>query len=265
MSMVKETLNGEIILFNKELHTYTLVLESGRCIQAVTSVTSYIENMMGGYKINYRTICQRMIQNKTYHNNPKYRFVPHDSSDEAAMQLILDHWNTKKLVACDYGTAMHFMFENFFRTNVLSYNPLLIKERKEFKKFLRNEGATLKVYGVEIRIFDRVLRLAGSIDALFTDTHSGNFVLMDWKRCIVPLSAVNGIHVNFKDAKLNKYAVQLNVYRNILMACYNINVRDLRLWIYNTDSHSDYMLIEVPHLEWVDRYLEDERKHARIV
>lgn len=263
-----QTLNNELIEFNAFEHSYKIFdTENNKWIIASVSVTKFIEIHFDLSKPNFEMILNRMVSSGKFRSNPNYSYIPYDVDDKEAKDLIKLKWDAKKNISCDYGTAMHLMIETYYQTQQLMYNPLLKRETEEFHRFILNEGAMLDIVGVEIRIFDKVLNLAGSIDALFKNKKTGKYVLVDWKRCGISSfeyrKRANKMGMYNIDDKLNKYSLQCNVYANILKVTYKLDVSDMYLWIYNVNTpEQHYTLHEVPLSNYVSSIMNKLRSSA---
>lgn len=141
---------------------------------------------------------------------------------------LLESWHHERDIACELGTAVHLWMEEFFGnlpfTDIV-YDDVLERVEK-FKKFYASKLEN-KIFSVgqEIRVFNTKMKIAGTIDALFFRYHKGKLMLEIWdyktnkvlhtdenkryKKLLPPFQ-------NEYENELNKYSIQLNIYKLIL-------------------------------------------------
>ena len=136
-------------------------------------------------------------------------------------QEIKDEWSNRGIESRNAGTALHDDIERF-------YNKLPVKNKssewKYFQKFARKIDGKLTPYRTEMRIFDKEMRMAGSVDMLYTDDN-GDLVMYDWKRSNKTHKENNNNNDNratteclnhLHNCEVWKYSLQLNTYRYII-------------------------------------------------
>lgn len=262
---ILSTLNDETIVLEEGDHIYKLILPDGVEIVANDNVSDFTDHLFGRKKPNLNLKADQMARGRTYINNPRYSFISPQCDTETAKSKILDYWNIKKEEARQGGADMQSMIATFYRTGEHLVNPVLTNEQNQFKQFLLQGGRNLQPIGIQLKIFDRILLLAGTVHALFMDKTTGRYVLVDWKRIEVddlrrrPKPGKYGC-VN-ANQKINKYEMRCNVYADILNMCYNIQVSAMYLWIFNTgDPTGRYVFHEVT----VNPLVVDEMKRLRV-
>ena len=145
-------------------------------------------------------------------------------------------------------------------------------------KFHEDFSASLKPYRTEWTIFHEEARIAGSIDMVYelidpaaaaaaaalgvSDTP---LVIYDWKRC----REISKTHPLFRfathpaiehipDSNYWHYALQLNIYKYILLTKYGKTVTDLFLVVLHPDAKK-YNRIKLPDLQSEVNELFEER------
>lgn len=137
---------------------------------------------------------------------------------------ILEDWDNKAKHACDLGTEVHEWIEYFL--NKEKPKPISTEEVKEriekFARIYKSRLHKLQPVKQEFQVFSRKWKLAGTIDALF---HlDGKVIVGDWKTnkkftTDKDYSYNQKLLYPFEDLdnnNLNKYSIQLSLYRLIL-------------------------------------------------
>ena len=136
----------------------------------------------------------------------------------------------------------------------------------EYKYFLKfyEDYKHLIPYRTEMLVYDEELQLAGSIDMIF-QCSDGNYEIYDWKRSkeIVKNSkwnkwSKNSIISHLPDTNYWHYALQLNIYKAILIKKYGMTVTNLYLVSLHPDNKA-YIRIPVVDLQGEVLQLFNER------
>jgi hypothetical protein len=190
-------------------------------------------------------------------------------------------WRSNGDAVSSAGTKLHERIERFMNdvrftseyTNKDLYEmykddyPTKIDDAVEWEYFLEfvRDHPELKPYRTEWMIFDEDLKIAGSIDMVFTNL-DGTLSIYDWKRSkeITKVNnwnkfATNQLISHLPDANFWHYALQLNTYKTILEAKYGKTIKDLYLVRLHPDAET-YELLQVPILEKEMNDLLEERK-----
>jgi hypothetical protein len=88
-------------------------------------------------------------------------------------------------------------------------------DAEQFAAFV-NDHPHWSIYRVEWQLFDEDEKLAGTPDAVFVDTLTNGYVLVDWKR----VRDIVGYN------KMAIYSLQLNLYAEMLRRKYDVDVGD---------------------------------------
>lgn len=175
------------------------------------------------------------------------------------------------------GTKMHAIFEDyanifeqqreFFQDDRLTtaYMRKLVGYKEirylfEFMRKFRITEGTVRFFRTELRMYDPVLNVSGTIDVLLKDERDGEYIIIDYKRtpkikvCDPKklrttnptsfggyLPSMKAIH----NCGYNHYALQLNLYRYILYHVYGIRVKGMYLIIVNPTLIDDGQALEI--------------------
>lgn len=169
--------------------------------------------------------------------------------------MLKQQWEAKAHAARELGTQLHSRIERHY----LGYEPEAeaLGERA-FRHFLRFASERpLMPYRTEWAIFSKPYRVAGTLDFLAYDGHK--FEIYDWKRSTKvvdkwgrPILDNYGKYglppvQNIPDTTYHHYALQLSLYRYILLAEYGIEVSACHLGVFHPDMAS-YHVVDVPYL-----------------
>lgn len=223
------------ITFDEGPHIYTIDGDSD-----YTSVTTW--NHSHFWPFNADMIIDKMMSSPKWPNNTKYFGM---SKDE-----IKSLWDKNRDEAAAAGTKMHYDIECF-------YNKMDVKnESIEFKYFnnFYSKYKYLKAYRTEWMIYDKELKLAGSIDMIF-ENQDGNLEIYDWKRCKeikkdnawgkAKTPCIN----HLPDTNFWHYSLQLNTYKAIIEKNYGKKVVNMCLvCLHPENKNNDFLRFEVPDL-----------------
>lgn len=183
-------------------------------------------------------------------------------------------WADNRDEACDLGTKLHARIERFLNDPDLppgySHKDLMTRHLEhlhedgpeelqdaDWRQFLEFVCDTphLIPYRTEWRTFHEDFRLGGTSDVLYYDPKAQEYIIYDWKRskkfeyvnehgrkCITP-----GWEY-MSDTEYWKYAIQLNLYKIILMDKYGIPVGGARI-VRMHPTLPTYQIIEMPHID----------------
>lgn len=174
-------------------------------------------------------------------------------------ELLLE-WETKGFVARTNGTRLHEFAENYIINKTDLYEANDINEKIKFncaKNIIDklNDLFNPELSEPEKLVFSPSFKIAGSIDWLMK-INNNNYIILDWKILSKELSKEGfnnqtGIilpTLNIQDSNFWHYALQLQIYENILKAENYINPnakvsRYLIVW-----NESKFELTKMPDL-----------------
>ena len=242
------------ITFKDDGHIYTV--KHPACPDGdagFTSVTTFIHTLYEGFDAD--KIIDRMMNSRKWTENKYYGMTK---------KQIKKQWSDNGKVASTAGTKMHYDIE-------CCYNGMVVEnDSVEYDYFLnfKRDFEHLVPYRTEWIIYHEELRFAGSIDMVFMNP-DGIIEIYDWKRVkeILPNDRwgkwlTNPIVSHLPDTNYWHYALQLNVYKAILVEKYGLQVGPLYLVSLHPENNS-YNRIEVPNLQNEVQQLFTERR-ARI-
>jgi len=248
-----ETLLSEInrhpsdlrIRFREEGHKYWIDDDDTNLI----SSTGFIQQFFPKFESD--KVINAIINNEKY-NDPEYKYYKMSESD------IKKQWEENGSNASKEGTKLHANIEYFYNNlKVENTSP----EYQQFLNFNEDYKNKLEIYRTEWMIFSDVLRLTGSIDAVFKNK-DGTFTLGDWKRSkeISKESFNNetGIYPfnHLLNCKYSQYSLQLNLYRAILEKFYDMKIKDMFLVVcHPNNKNNNYIKIDIPRMDKEGDYL----------
>lgn len=218
------------IVFNESNHTYALDGSSTNMVSCTSFKGLFFK------KFDKEGAIANILKSDKYATDPDYKYY-NKTSD-----VIKKEWDD----ANKLGTHLHSDIENYLNGLKVTNES---KEYGYFQSFLQDNN-DLTPYRTEWRIFSELLRLSGTIDAVFKDK-DGNFVLLDWKRSLVTYGDFDNAKFpldHLKDNNFIQYSIQLNLYRQILEDHYGIRIKDMFLIELHPDNES-YKKIKTPRME----------------
>jgi hypothetical protein len=221
------------ITFDENPHIYTIDGDSN-----YMSVTSWVHSHFAQF--NADKIITKIMSGPHWSTSKYYGMT----SDQ-----IKALWETNRDNAAQAGTKLHYDIECY-------YNDIsVINDSVEFSYFMNfvRDFPALTPYRTEWMIWDKELRLAGSIDMVYQNT-DGTLMIYDWKRSrdiirnkpFETYSSTNCIS-HIPDTNFWHYSLQLNTYKSILERHYNTKVTSLCLVCLHPEKKA-YQMINVPDL-----------------
>jgi len=190
-------------------HSYTLDGSSANMISCTTLKGLFFSKFIPEEAI------EKIINSSKYLTDVDYKYYKKTSED------IKKEWSESNRL----GTCLHNDIEKFLNGLEVTNTS---KEYGFFQSFLQ-ENSDLQPYRTEWSIFSELLRISGTIDAVFRNT-KGEFILLDWKRSVVTYDEFDNAKFpieHLKDNKFIQYSIQLNLYRQILEDFYGIRIKDM--------------------------------------
>lgn len=215
--------------FDPEGHVYSIGGDPG-----TVSVTTLIDQSFPTF--DSERVAARVA------TNPRSEYYGRSVAD------IVLGWETDRDRAAREGTALHEQIEAH-----LNGDPAR-PDAPEFGYFLQflADHPDLEPYRTEWRIYDERLMVAGTVDALFRRA-DGTLLMIDWKRS-KEIKKENryarglGCLSHLPDANYYKYALQQNLYREILRTRYDVEVDAMSLLVLHP-KHGRYQTHSVPVMD----------------
>jgi ATP-dependent DNA helicase PIF1 len=241
------------ITFQEEGHKYWI---DGDCKDLISS-TTFIHSFFNDFDAD--KVIKDILKSEKY-KDPAYEYY------NMSHQAIKIQWEENGKKASNQGTIMHANIEHFY--NGLEHE----NTSSEFKQFLDfyNDHRHLKIYRTEWMIFSELLKITGSVDAVFKN-EDGSLSIGDWKRSKKINFNSFGNKVgkfpfnHLEDCNFYHYSLQLNLYKIILEKFYNQKVKELFLIILHPNNPDEkYIKIPIEIMEKEANYLLDFRKKMLI-
>lgn len=226
------------IHFDEGPHIYTIDGDSD-----YMSVTTW--NHSHFEKFNPDLIIEKMMKSHKWKNSKYFGMTP----DEIKAQ-----WDQNGKEASEAGTKMHYDIECFYNDMDVEVEEDCL-EWKYFEKFEEAIGQNLEPYRTEWMVWDKELKLAGSIDMVFRNP-DGTLLIYDWKRC-KEIKKHNRFQTaktecisHFPDTNFWHYSLQLNTYKYMLEKNYGEKVVGMYLvCLHPNNKNKSYLRFEVNHFE----------------
>jgi hypothetical protein len=162
-------------------------------------------------------------------------------------------WDANRDSASGAGTKTHYNIECFYNGIAVDDSSIEFEYFKRFAKDFEN----LKPYRTEWCVYYEEIKVSGSIDMVFRDEKTGEFMIYDWKRSkgieydnYYGKTALTPCIRHLPDTNFWHYALQLNVYRKILQDKYGLKITKLALVVLHPDNHTKtYEVVDVPFLD----------------
>ena len=224
------------ISFDEGPHIYTIDGDSD-----YMSVTSW--NSTHFPKFDADSAISKMMDSPRWPKSPYFGMT----REEIKMK-----WKNDGIEASEAGTNMHYNIECFYNGIDVEDDGSL--EWKYFREFDEAVGNELTPYRTEWMVWDKELRLAGSVDMLF-ENPDGTLQIYDWKRSKKVVkenkwaSAIVDCISHLPDANFWKYSLQLNTYKWILEKNYGKKISNMFLvWLHPNNPGNSYLRYEVDSL-----------------
>ena len=209
----------------------------------VVSATTYIKSFFNEFDTD--KVVNGILKKWEYTNDPDYKYYKMEPDKIKKM------WDKNRDESSGKGTDLHKDIEDFYNDSCPKNDSI---EFQYFLNFYDDHNDRYEIYRTEFLVFSELLKLTGSIDALFQNVDDGTFSIFDWKRskeikmgsymdkkCKSPFD-------NILDCNYYHYSLQLNLYRIILERFYNIPIKELFLVILHPNQ-SNYLKISVDIME----------------
>ena len=163
-------------------------------------------------------------------------------------------WNKNGQEASKAGTKMHYDIECFYNNKDVEVEEDCL-EWQYFEKFESEIGSELEPYRTEWMVWDKELKLAGSIDMVFRNP-DGTLLIYDWKRCknIKKYnrfqSSTTECISHLQDTNFWHYSLQLNTYKYMLEKNYGEKVVGMYLvCLHPNNQNKSYQRLKVSHMK----------------
>lgn len=253
------------IEFTEHNHTYTM---DGKRLTSVTTIIKQYQNPFDEEYWSRYIALKRMgyrirpgNKGKTvFINNKEYDIKEYSSFTDIKHKDIIKEWNNIAEEGRTNGSAAHAYLEKaFFGKYPAKRNPVL----DAIVHYVTETCLYVPMYS-EFIVADKDMEIAGQIDLLCIDG-KGNVVIIDFKtdkelktankydKLLSPLSELD-------DCNFNKYIVQLNLYRKLLIPYVDIP----NMYIVHI-KEGDFEWYDIPILDNIDTLINDYNRKRTLV
>jgi ATP-dependent exoDNAse (exonuclease V) beta subunit len=185
-------------------------------------------------------------------SNPNYKYYG------KTKEQISEEWEKNRIEKSGAGTKTHFNIECYYNNIEVEDDSV---EFQYFKNFLK-DYPELEAYRTEWCVYYEEVKLSGSIDMVFRDKNTGEYLIYDWKRVkeieyenSYGKTAIVDCIKEITDTNYWHYSIQLNIYRKILQDKYDMKITGLFLVVLHPNNPcKTYERLDVPFL---DKEIED--------
>lgn len=274
MKTLKELMSDNSIIFDEEKGRYTL---GGDILDGITRTISKVKEPFDVDKISYR-VARSQLGWKT----------AKDEDIKELQEKIKEEWDTKKVLAGEWGGAIHKAIEEYFNTGMIK--KLELPQRDEINLTVQhleqlcrhlNEKLRFEDYyfrGNEVKIFSRVYKLVGIVDKVCQRQNSDKSLcdIYDYK---TNLNGISFDSISYKKEKPKHYnrmlldplshledctynydALQLSAYAYIME---EMGLRIGKLMIVQIDDNLKADIYPVPYMKYEIQELFNENSIQR--
>ena len=205
------------------------------------SVTTFVHDFFPHFDADI--VISKMMASKNWEISKYYGM----SCDD-----IKEQWKKISTTASDLGTAMHASIEYFYNAVNEIEKEVIINEciTPEFGYFLNFEkeiASKWMPWRTELRVFDRDLKLSGSIDMLYLSPNSTQesplLIMYDWKRSKeikINNPYENGMFplTHIPNTNFWHYHLQLNVYKALIERNTNYRIESMALGVFHPNQEN---------------------------
>tara|TARA_B110001450_G_C17668024_1_gene500586 strand:+ start:1402 stop:2268 length:867 start_codon:yes stop_codon:yes gene_type:complete len=226
------------IFLNEKNHVYDV---NGN--KKITSVTKWVHSHFEQF--NPDKVIDKMMSSEKWPGNKYFG----KTKDE-----IKKEWKYSGIEAAKQGTKLHYDIECYYNQEKINKHPENKSLEYSYFKNFAEANSGLVPYRTEMKIYNKELQLAGSIDMIFKNDDN-TYSIYDWKRCKdITERSFGGKSSHTKciehipDSNFWHYTLQLNTYKNILELDYDMMIKDMYLVCLHPNK-SNYEVIKVPNLK----------------
>lgn len=233
------------------------------------SVTTFVHQFFP--KFDADTVIKKMMQGKKWRDDPSYKYYRMPAEEIKSL------WDEIRDKSASLGTKMHANIEKFYNhpdlwtmktecelktrmadvnQSYLTQSEIDTKEMRQFFDYHLNcPGAWNWIpWRTELRVFDRDIRVAGSVDMLYLSPNytpeNKLLVMVDWKRSkeIINVNIYRRMAFppleDLDDTNFCHYSLQLNVYKRIIEKNTDFKIEYMTLGVFHP-NYEHYMLFPV--------------------
>ncbi len=173
-------------------------------------------------------------------------------------EQIEQRWKDKSNVSANLGTNVHSFIEFYYNNKIYLSNNIIDTIRYEncknqFLKFYNNSKDILIPVKSEIVIGDLDVNIAGMIDMLFYNNKYNEYQIWDWKsneelKLNNNFTKLKSIFNKLDDCDINKYNLQLNIYKKIIEKNTNLKIGNCYI-VHLNGMDNEYRLYNILDLQ----------------
>jgi len=213
-----------MVIFDKDKHTYINSNNKEEYISATTLINKYKEPF-DVEKFSKLVSLRKGVSQDT----------------------IKETWDKIKKDACDFGSSIHTLIEEYFIDNKNNNHPVVLNFLKHFNKSdyhnIKNEHI----------LFDHEFSIAGTAD-IIADVNEKVFDIVDIKtnKKIREKSLYNKFFLtpllHLSDCEISTYSLQLSLYAYMYSNISNKQLRNMYILWFNKDNN-DFIKIPITYLK----------------
>lgn len=246
------------IVMDEGPHVYWIQGSSENWTSVTTVIHEYFPEFQG------RMIAWRMVKSKYFPHAEKYAkyqdMCKGLSDPKDKVEAILQSWKVDGQHSAQLGTLLHRDIELFFNQQTVHNDTV---EFSFFLNFFRQivVPRDLEPFRTEWMIFSETHRICGSIDMVFRNRKTNNYIMMDWKRskkihkkCAFSKEFGFGPCADLENVNFHHYSLQLNLYKFLLEDQYGLQIESMHIVVFHPNN-SNFLLLDVP----------DRQQHIRAI
>ena len=225
------------ISFDEGPHIYTIDGDSD-----FMSVTTWNHSHFGHFEPD--KIIEKMMKSPKWRQSKYYGM---------SRKEIKELWEKNGKEASEAGTKMHYDIECFYNDIDVEIEEGCV-EWDYFEQFDESIGREMTPYRTEWMVWNKELKLAGSIDMIF-ENPDGTLQIYDWKRCKEIKKTNNWQSATTKcishlpDCNYWHYSLQLNTYKWMIEKKYGKKVTRMYLvCLHPNNKNKSFLRYEVPNM-----------------
>lgn len=226
------------VTFESRSHTYTV---DGK--QDYISCTTFLKQFSPVFDAD--AVLKKMM--------PKVLKDPFNKYHGMSVEQIKKQWEQKGKDASVQGTKMHSLIEAFYNKSVIPQMQTALPEFKHFLCFNTDFGCLYNAFNTEKVMFGEQEKWCGQADIIFEEPETGNKLIFDWKR-VETLQKENKWQKmlpplqHLECTNYNTYALQVNIYRYILMKYYDYTITGLYVVLLHP-ANKTYYIEKMPFMD----------------